>query len=128
MKKTISILVCIVCMITSAISVSGNQDSKFIKSRKSQFKTLLTDQINGFVGYPAALLNGNNQSVIVSYELDENSIIHVKEILTSNIELKQYIIKHIDGKKIKGIKSNATEGVVKMHFVANKGQKYFFQY
>ena len=124
MKTTTSILVSALFMITSAISAPA-----LINNKPKENKTyLMTDQINNLIGYPSDLLKGSNQSVIVSYELDENSIFHVKEILTSNVELEAYIMKHIDGKKIRKAENAGSEGVVKIHFVANKEQKYFFQY
>jgi len=124
MKTTTSILVSALFMITSAIAAPA-----LINNKPKEHKTyLMTDQINYLIGYPSNLLKGSNQSVIVSYELDENSIFHVKEILTSNVELEAYIMKHIDGKKIRKTENAGSEGVVKIHFVANKEQKYFFQY
>ena len=131
MKKAASIFVSMLFVITTAIAAPDNSTDngeKSSKKSKTSHKLLITDQINNMMGYPNDLLNGNSQSVLVAYELDANNTMHVKEISTSNVELKEYVMKHIDGRKIKHAQLNPAEGVIKIHFVASEEQKYFIQY
>ncbi len=124
MKTIIALLASTLFM----ISVVSASPVKIDKSSRSNHPVQISDQINRMIGYPSQLLNGNDQSVVVSYELDAANIIHVKEVHTSNTALKEYVTKHLDGKKIKNAAVQTGENVVIIHFVASKEQQYFFQY
>ena len=112
--------------IFSAAALAGENKGSTNKNVNTQ--TQLSEKINNMLGYPSDILNGSSHAIVISYSVDENNIIHVDEILSSNIALKQYVLKHMDGKKMKNMHMEGKNGVVKVQFSGSKTQKLNFQY
>ncbi len=123
MKNLLSLFITALLMITGAFAINPSNNGVITN------KTLvLSQRINTLIGNPTHLLNGTNQSVMIAYDVDANNIMHVKDIATSNSELKEYITKRLDGKKIKNVQLSDMQGVVKVHFVSRKEHKLYLQY
>jgi|GEM_PF-2466325 hypothetical protein len=127
MKTVASILVSILFMVSAAVAGNGTANNKNHKKPANK-ESSINQRINGMIGLPLDVLHGNSQSVMISYSVDENNIMHVKEISGTNTELKQYIYNHLDGKAMKNTEAQGTNGVVKVHFNASKGNNIYLQY
>ncbi|ABG58978.1 hypothetical protein [Cytophaga hutchinsonii] len=123
MKNITSLFISALLMITGAFAF--NPTAKTVSKDK---KTAVSQRINTLIGNPTHLLNGANQSVMISYDVDANNVMHIKDVSTSNAELKEYITKRLNGKKFKNVQLADMQGVVKVHFVTRKEQKLYLQY
>lgn len=127
MKKLAIIIASVFLFGTVALAGEGVANKKSLnKSTKAQIQ--LSEKISNMLGYPSYILEGKSEAIMIAYSVDENNIIHVDEILSSNIALKQYVLKHMDGKTMKKMHMEGKNGVVKVHFNGNKSQKLHFQY
>ncbi len=123
MKTVAVVLVSFLFMISTAIA--GVHEKKH--KRPVNNVTVVNERINGMLGNPDNLLNGHSQSAMISYSIDQNNIIHVQEVATANAELKKYITKHLDGKKINNSLHDQS-GIVKVHFNAYKADNLYISY
>ncbi|MBC7451307.1 MAG: hypothetical protein H7259_07435 [Cytophagales bacterium] len=88
----------------------------------------ITAQFNTLIGYPTELLHDSKQTVIISYSIDASDILYIKEVSTSNEDLKNYIIHRLDGKKIKHSSEDQSSGVVKLEFMKLSTKGVYNQY
>lgn len=126
MKNIAIIIASIFLLSTAAIAGEGTVNKR--SNQESKNSQILTQKISNMLGYPSYILNGTSETVMISYSVDENNMIHVQEISTSNIALKQYVLKHMDGKKMKKNHMEGKNGVVKVHFNGTQSEKIYFQY
>ncbi len=105
----------------------GSGHKKFhAKSVNTQIQ--LAETISNMLGYPSYILDGTSEAVMISYSVDENNVIHIAEISSPNTALKNYVMKHMDGKKMKKMHMEGRNGVVKVHFNGCENEKLHFQY
>ena len=123
MKNIATLFVLACLMITTALAVNPSENA----SAKNK-KHAVAQRINTLIGNPSDLLQGTNQSVMISYRLDENKIMHINDISTSNTELKEYILKRLNGRKFKNAALADMHGIVKVHFVSQNQQNLYLQY
>jgi hypothetical protein len=127
MKKLVIIIASVFLFGTFALAGEGGSNKKSLnESTKTQIK--LSAKINNMLTYPSDILDGKSEAIMIAYSIDENNIIHVDEILSSNIALKQYVLKHMDGKKMRNMYMEGKNGVVKVQFNGNESQKLYLQY
>ena len=126
--KNIAIIIATIFLLS--ISALGNEGkaNKNTNKKSVTVKTHLAGKFSSMIGYPSSILNEANETVMISYSVDENDVIHVNEISSTNAELKNYVLKHLDGKKIKNLKMEGQNGIVKVQFNGTKTQKLNFQY
>lgn len=127
MKSLAIIIASIFLLSTAALAGEGTVNKRYHnKSVNGQIQ--LNEKISNMLGYPSYILDGASEAVMISYSVDENNIIHVQEISSPNIALKQYVLKHMDGKKMKNMHMEGKNGIVKVHFTGSKNEKLHFQY
>lgn len=126
--KNIAIIITSVFMLSTAAFAGEGTVNKKSGKKSGNSKIQLTEKISNMLGYPSAILDGESEAVMISYSVDEKNIIHVQEISSANTTLKEYVLKHMDGKKMKKMHMEGKSGVVKVHFNANKKEKLSFQY
>ena len=126
--KNIALIIASIFLLSTAVLASEGTVTKKSHKNTVNSNVHLTDKISTMLGYPSYILNGASETVMISYTVDENNVIHVQEISTSNAELKAYVLKHLEGKKIKNMQMDGKNGVVKVQFNGSKMQKLNFQY
>jgi hypothetical protein len=127
MKSLAIIIASIFLLSTAALAGDGTAIKKSTKKAVNSQKQV-AEQFSNLLGYPSDILDGASETVMIAYSVDENNIMHVQEVSTSNAELKQYVLKHLDGKKMKNMQTEGKNGVVKVHFNGNKNQDLYFQH
>ena len=126
--KNISLIIATIFMLSFTAMGNEGKANKNLNKKTVTVKTILANKFKSMLGYPSFILNEANEIVMVAYLIDENDVIHIKEISSSNVELKKYVFKHLDGKKIKNVKMEGLSGIVKLHFNVSNKQKINFQY
>ncbi|WP_018345011.1 hypothetical protein [Cytophaga aurantiaca] len=128
MKNIAIIIASIFLLGTTSAFAAKRATTKTSHKKSAASKVELAEKISNMLGYPSYILDGTSEAVMISYSVDENNIIHVGEISSSNIALKQYVLEHLDGKKMKRTHMEGQNGVMKVHFNGNKNEKLHFQY
>lgn len=124
MKNITTLFVSAIFMVITAFGANASNNTPAAQNKQE----IINKRINTLIGNPTELLHGTDQSVMISYEVDDNNIMHIKDIGTSNIELKEYIIKRLDGKRFKHTQISNIQGIVKVNFADQSEQNYYFQY
>lgn len=127
MRNVALIIAPLFLLSTAAFAGEGTVTKKSHKKAETT-KSHLTDKFSTMLGYPSYILDGASETVMISYTVDANNTIHVQEISSSNAELKKYVFKHLDGKKMKKMHMEGENGVVRVQFSGTKSQKLNFQY
>jgi len=126
MRNLAVIIVSIFLLSTAAFAGKGIANKKSHKLTNAQNQ--VSKNFSNMLGYPSSILDGTSETIMIAYSVDENDVIHVQEISSSNPELKKYVLKHLDGKKMKNVQMEGKNGVVKVQFNGDKKQKLNFQY
>ena len=127
MRNVALIIAPLFLLSTAAFAGEGTVSKKSHKKAETT-NSDLRDKFSTMLGYPSYILDGTSESVMIAYSVDENNIIHVQEISSSNAELKEYVLKHLEGKTMKKMHMEGQNGVVKVHFNVDKNQNLYFQF
>lgn len=125
MKNIALIFASMFLLSTAALAGEGKVNMRSHKKTANN-KAQLSDKLSSMLDYPSYILDGTNETVMIAYSIDENDVMHVQDIISPNSELKEYIFKRLDGKKMKNVEGK--NGVVKVQFNATTNQRLFIQF
>ena len=126
--RNVALIIAPLFLLSTATFAGEGTGTKKSHKKVETTNSHLTDKFSTMLGYPSYILDGATETVMISYSVDENNIIHVQEISSSNAELKKYVLKHLEGKKMKNMQMEGKSGVVKVQFSGTKRQKLNFQF
>lgn len=115
----------IIAMVFTASAVtmasgSGNKSSKGPLTR-SNSRTISDVMLS-------APVKTAEQSVLVSFSVDNQGIMHVQQVLTHDESMKTYVYQQLNGKRINLTDKERERGVVRLVFHNTTNTDMYFQY
>ncbi len=77
----------------------------------------LEKQVAAYVGYPEVLRQANGEGVVVvGLRISKQSRIARVTVYAENEPLRKYLVNHLEGKSLHGVRSKREEQLVKLRF------------
>jgi len=113
MKKLTKITLLVVMMLSVSGLAFADQEETCKCSNSQQIAAQLSHKMDK-VSTRIAIPNG---TVILRYSINENNIIHIEEVQTSDAALKHIIMENLEGLVVNLKGEKCAEGIVRMRFV-----------
>ncbi|MFN8415632.1 MAG: hypothetical protein U0U66_04790 [Cytophagaceae bacterium] len=121
MKKLFFIIAMV--FTASAVTMASNSGSKSSKGTKVRSTNRTISDL-----MLSAPVKAGEQSVLVSFSVDNQGVMHVQQVLTNDESMKTYVFQHLNGKRINLSDAERERGVVKLVFHNTNNSNLYFQY
>ena len=117
MKKIIFSGFALMILLQTAV-VSANSSVERPKGKKNATYASVSSEIKDMLDFhDFGAINKTNGKVLISYYIDQNNLLHIKDIGSNNADLRNYVLQTLDGKEVHASNiENNKESILKLNF------------
>ena len=117
MKKVIFSGFALMVLLQTSV-VSANSSVERPKGKKNATYASVSSEIKDMLDFhDFGAINKDNGKVMISYYVDQNNLLHIKDIGSNNAELRNYVLETLEGKKVHAANvENNKDNVLKLNF------------